>query len=47
MIMWRLKLYYRSRYYWRKLCNLFGYCPCGERVNRTTRGRAICPICKK
>lgn len=36
---------YTLRFYWRKFCNFFGFCPCGCRVNYTTRGRAICPSC--
>lgn len=37
----------RLRYYWRKTCNLFGFCPCGARVNYTVGGRPVCPQCKK
>ena len=42
-----LKIQYRSRYWWRKLCNAFGFCPCGTIVNWTTTGRPICPKCGK
>lgn len=46
LIITRLKL--RSRYYWRKVCHFFGRCPyCGEKVNYTMAGRAICPNCGK
>ena len=38
-------LRYRVRYYWRKVCNAFGFCPCGNRVNWTSTGRPICPEC--
>ena len=38
-------LRYRVRYYWRKVCNAFGFCPCGTRVNWTTTGRPLCPWC--
>lgn len=37
----------RVRYWWKKACNLVGYCPCGNRVNWTRYGRPICPECKK
>jgi hypothetical protein len=40
-----LRLRYRVRYYWRKTCNAFGYCPCGSLVNFTSKGRAVCPQC--
>lgn len=39
--------YYRLRYYWKKICNFFGFCPCGATVNYTRNGRAICPECGK
>jgi len=38
--------YYRFKYYWRKTCNFFGYCPCGSRVNVTRHGQSICPSCR-
>ena len=33
------------RWYWRKLCNMVGMCPCGTQVNWTFTGRGICPRC--
>jgi hypothetical protein len=35
----------RLRYYWRLVCNFFGFCPCGSRLNWTTKGRPLCPTC--
>jgi predicted amidophosphoribosyltransferase len=44
--MLRLKLTYRFRYYWKKVCNFLGFCPkCWSRTNLTGRGRHICPKC--
>lgn len=46
--MWRMKLKYRTRYWWRKAVVFFGVCPtCWNRVNYTSLGRAICPQCGK
>lgn len=39
---------YRLKYYWRKACQFFGFCPkCRGPVNYTTAGRALCPKCGK
>jgi len=35
----------RFKYYFKKACNSLGFCPCGNRVNYTTKGRPICPEC--
>ena len=43
-----LKLRYRARYYWRRLCHALGYCPaCFERVNVTPAGAVCCPFCRQ
>lgn len=42
------RIAYRMRYYWKKACHFFGYCPvCWARINYTYTGRAICPYCGK
>ena len=43
-----VKAAYRLRYYWRKICHFFGYCPkCGARVSFTRSGQPICNSCKQ
>ena len=37
----------RLRYYYRHLLNSFNLCPCGSTINRTSKGRPICPRCGK
>lgn len=37
---------HKLRYYWRKVCHFFGYCPrCHAKTIRTRNGRALCPEC--
>jgi hypothetical protein len=43
--MFLLKLKYQKKYWFKKLYNSFGYCPCGTRTNVTTLSRHICPRC--
>ena len=39
---------YRFNYYRRKVCHAFGFCPkCGDRVNFTRNGTALCPTCNQ
>lgn len=45
LLLTRIKL--RTRYRWKRLCNFFGFCPCGGRVNFTTSGRAVCIECDR
>jgi NADH pyrophosphatase NudC (nudix superfamily) len=41
-----LVLAYRLAYWRRRAYHLAGYCPaCGNRVNYTPAGRAVCPAC--
>jgi hypothetical protein len=43
-----MKIQYRSRYYWRKVCHFFGFCyNCGSRINYHKDGLAFCPGCGK
>ena len=43
-----MKAHYRLRYYWRKVCHFFGYCPkCGAGVSFTRSGQPICHSCKQ
>lgn len=42
------RLMFKLRYYWRKACRFVGLCPeCGNTVNYTRNGRAICPYCSR
>ena len=46
--MLKMKIRYSVRYWYKKLCYAFGFCPvCGCAVNRTRNGRPICPNCGK
>ena len=46
--MMKRKIILRLKYYRKYILNFFGYCSiCGEKGNKTSKGRLICPYCGK